>query len=158
MACYLCQERPCARLISSVVEPVIARRAHFGTARLAREFPHQVAVRAAQVSARHAELLAFCEALSLAPRQYTVRRADVDYVVFCFADAQHAARFREHFDGEPFDPRQRGRGARWHEWRQGWCVAAVGLTVHWRVARPIVGCENGREPVREWVPFSCLKS
>jgi hypothetical protein len=38
--------------------------------------------------------------------------------VFCFTDPAHAALFREKFGGEPFDPRDRGRGAAWARWRK----------------------------------------
>jgi hypothetical protein len=64
-------------------------------------------------------MLAFCRSLSLAPRHPTVRRNDVDYVIFCFADSDHAESFRVQFNGAPFDPSQRGRRTRWHEWRSG---------------------------------------
>ena len=56
---------------------------------------------------------------SLAPRHPTVRRNDVDYVVFCFANPDHAESFRVAFAGQPFDPSQRGRRTRWHEWWSG---------------------------------------
>jgi hypothetical protein len=98
---------------------MISRRSELTSARLAREWPHWVAVRADQVAAHHGEMLAFCGSLSLAPRHPTVRRNDVDYVVFCFADPDHAERFRVQFNGAPFDPSQRGRRTRWHEWRSG---------------------------------------
>jgi hypothetical protein len=39
-------------------------------------------------------------ALSVAPLMYTLRRNDKDYVVFCFAKAEHAEAFRETFGGE----------------------------------------------------------
>jgi hypothetical protein len=42
-----------------------------------------------------------------------VRRDDVTYSVFCFADASHAERFCEKFGGERFDPKDRGRGSTW---------------------------------------------
>jgi hypothetical protein len=42
----------------------------------------------------------FCEGLSLCPRHGYFRRADRDYVVFCFADAGHAEQFRARFGGE----------------------------------------------------------
>jgi hypothetical protein len=87
------------------------------SAHLAREWPHWVAVRAAQVAAHHGEILTFCGSLSLAPRHPTVRRNDVDYVVFSFADPDHAKSFRIQFNGAPFDPSQRGRRTRRHEWR-----------------------------------------
>jgi hypothetical protein len=61
---------------------MISCRSELTSARLAREWPHWVAVRADQVAARHGEVLAFCRSLSLAPRHPTVRRNDVDYVLF----------------------------------------------------------------------------
>jgi hypothetical protein len=54
----------------------------------------------------------FCRDLSLCPRGHTFRRDDTDYVVFCFADAAHAQRFRERFSGERFEPKDRGRRRR----------------------------------------------
>ena len=98
---------------------MISRRSEITSARLAREWPHWVAVRADIVAVRLSEMLAFCGSLSLAERHPTVRRNDVDYVVFCFADPDHAERFRVAFDGQPFDPSQRGRRTRWQEWRSG---------------------------------------
>src|SRR6516225_10455282 len=67
--------------------------------------PHldSTAVRADQVAAHHGEMLAFCGSLSLAPRHPTVRRNDVDYVIFCFANPDHAESFRVQFNGAPFD-------------------------------------------------------
>jgi len=81
---------------------MIFRRSELTSARLAREWPHWVAVRADQVAARHREISAFGGSPSLAPRHPTVRRNDVDYVVFCFADPDHAERFRLAFDGPTF--------------------------------------------------------
>jgi len=59
----------------------------------------------------------FCANLSLAPRGHSVRRNDIEYRVFCFSDPQHAASFKAVFGGEDFDPKKRGRGGRWFEWR-----------------------------------------
>jgi hypothetical protein len=95
-----------------------SRRSGLSTARRAKDWPHQVAVRADLVAARHTELLEFCKDLAVAPRKQTVRRDDRDYVVFAFADPGHAESFRVQFDGESFDPRQRGRGVHWSQWRQ----------------------------------------
>jgi len=47
-----------------------------------------------------------------------LRRDDVTYRVFCFVDAAHAERFRQRFGGEPFDPKDRGRGSAWFVWRK----------------------------------------
>jgi hypothetical protein len=38
--------------------------------------------------------------------------------VFCFAEAAHADLFRQAFGGKRFDPKHRGRGNRWFEWRK----------------------------------------
>ena len=84
---------------------MISRRSKLTSALLAREWPHWVAVRADQVGAHHGEMLAFCGSLSLAPRHPTVRRNDVDYVVFCFGDPDRAERFRVQFNGAPFATR-----------------------------------------------------
>jgi hypothetical protein len=42
----------------------------------------------------------FCRDLSIAPRGYSFRRGDVDYVVFCFVELAHANLFRARFKGE----------------------------------------------------------
>lgn len=39
---------------------------------------------------------------------------NVDYVVFCFAEAPDANLFRERFSSERFNSKDRGRGAAWH--------------------------------------------
>jgi len=40
------------------------------------------------------------------------------YTVFCFAEPEDAAAFMAGFGGERFDPKQRGRGARWAQWKR----------------------------------------
>jgi len=40
------------------------------------------------------------------------------YTVFCFAEPEDAAAFMARFGGERFDPKQRGRGARWAQWKR----------------------------------------
>jgi len=52
-----------------------------------------------------------------APRQHSVRRDDRDYV-FCFATDTDARCFKALFGGETFNPKDRGHGAKWFEWRQ----------------------------------------
>jgi hypothetical protein len=85
-----------------------------------RGWPYQVALEADKVAGRNYNFVhAFCRELSLTPRGHSVRRENIEYVVFCFADPAHADLFRKHFGGERFDPKDRGRGANWHQWRNG---------------------------------------
>jgi hypothetical protein len=84
-----------------------------------RDWPHQVALRAERVVGENYRIAHdFCRDLSLAPRGRTVRGESGDYVVFCVSDPAHADLFRERFDGVRFDPRDRGRGNNWHQWRR----------------------------------------
>jgi hypothetical protein len=95
------------------------RKGEFSAVAVDRAYPHQIALRADLCSGGNYELVQeFCKDLSLAPRGHSVRREDVDYVVFCFADKEHASRFRDRFAGEPFDPKDRGCGSNWRAWRQ----------------------------------------
>jgi hypothetical protein len=36
--------------------------------------------------------------------------------VYCFKESAHADLFMARFGGETFDPKQRGKGARWARW------------------------------------------
>jgi hypothetical protein len=95
------------------------RKGELPPATIDRQWPHQVALPADQLKgANNAVIHEFCGGLSLCPRNHTVHRDDVAYVVFCFADASHAERFRERFGGERFDPKDRGRGCAWFLWRK----------------------------------------
>jgi len=96
------------------------RKGELPKSTLDREFPYQVAFPAAR-GVRHADevlIRLFCDNLKVAPRHHTVRREDRDFVVYCFADPQHAAAFQARFGGEPFDPAERGRGASWWRWKK----------------------------------------
>jgi hypothetical protein len=95
------------------------RKGELTRATVDREWPHQVALPADRVKgANNAVIHEFCRGLSLYPRNHTVRRDDVTYIVFCFAKPSHAERFRERFGGERFDPEDRGRGSAWFLWRK----------------------------------------
>lgn len=95
------------------------RKGELSSARLDREWPFQVAVPGNQCAGDRIRIMsAFCIDLSLAPRTHTVRRDDIDYIVFCFADGAHAEKFRQRFNGETFDPACRGKGRDWFSWRE----------------------------------------
>ena len=59
---------------------------------------------------------AFCLDLSVSERHHSVFHEDKWWIVYCFADAEHADRFRLRFGGERFNPKDRGRGSNWARW------------------------------------------
>jgi hypothetical protein len=90
------------------------RKGELTPARIDREWPHQVALAAEQVKrGNNAVIHEFCRELSLCPRNHTVQRDDVTYIVFYFAEPSHAGRFRVRFSGARLDPMDRGRGSAW---------------------------------------------
>jgi hypothetical protein len=59
---------------------------------------------------------AFCLDLSVCERHRSVFDEDKWWIVYCFADAEHAKKFRMRFGGERFNPKDRGRGSNWARW------------------------------------------
>ena len=95
------------------------RKGELTSGRINREWPYQVALPADHLLGKNYDVTyGFCRDLSLCPRGHTVRRDDVTYSVFCFADPNHADLFRERINGERFDPKDMGRGPNWHLWRK----------------------------------------
>jgi hypothetical protein len=43
----------------------------------------------------------------------------VSYAIFSFKLKEEAVRFMKAFDGEPFDPRDKGGGSKWVFWYKG---------------------------------------
>ena len=95
------------------------RKGELSPAMVDRDWPHQVAVPAQLCLAPNTAVIhEFCKELSLCPRGHSVMWQDRWYQVFCFKDPAHAACFLARFGGEPFDPKQRGRGRRWARWKK----------------------------------------
>ena len=92
---------------------MVKRKGELSQKTIDREWPHQVAV-TAETCRGHGYVTThyFCERLlSLCPRHWFFRRDDRDYVVFCFAEADHAELFRARFNGEVVSPKKRRREA-----------------------------------------------
>jgi hypothetical protein len=79
-----------------------------------RKFPYQIALPTDQCTGtNYAMHQIYCANLSLAPQRRTVKRDDVTYTVFYFADPQHAKSFQAIFGGQVFNPKEAGRGISW---------------------------------------------
>jgi len=73
-----------------------------------RQWPHQVAIPAELLrGAGYVTVHLFCEGLSACRRNARLVRCGREFVVFCFAEPEHADRFRARFDGEAMTPQQR---------------------------------------------------
>jgi hypothetical protein len=66
-------------------------------------------------------LRAFCDerGLSLSSHGHSVVSDGAFYQVFMFAEEEHAEIFREEFGGERMHPEEKGKGARWSQWKKG---------------------------------------
>ena len=98
------------------------RKGELTTAAIDRGWPHQVAVPATQCMGSHGRFMdAFCLDRSMCERHHSVFHEDKWWIVYCFADAEHAEKFRMRFGGERFNPNDRGRGSYWARWYKGGC-------------------------------------
>lgn len=94
------------------------RRGELSAAAIDRGWPYQVALEQHFTAKNHDAIEQARHQLGACPRGHFVRRNDLGYVVYCFADPINAEIFMAKFKGERFDPKDRGRGSRWWEWRQ----------------------------------------
>ena len=68
---------------------------------LNREYPHQVAVLAQKVAGKALDkVIAFHAELGVPVKTHSIRKDDRWYLVYCFADRQHAVTFQAEFGGE----------------------------------------------------------
>jgi hypothetical protein len=72
----------------------------FGVERMPGARPHHVALPAVLGLTNNEAVRGFADSLSAAPLTYSMRRNDVDVLVFCFAKLEDAAAFAERFGGE----------------------------------------------------------
>ena len=97
---------------------MVYRKGELSPAAVDRGWPHQIALRDDLVRRDFHVIEAFCRALSLCPRGHAVNDGRDWYRVYCFAEAEDAAKFTARFGGESFDPAKRGRGAKWAQWKR----------------------------------------
>ena len=96
----------------------MARRKGEMTSRaIDRGWPHQVALRGEFVRLMFFAIEEFKRGLSVCARGHTVAQAGDWWQVYCFADPEHAEKFRLKFNGRKFDPALKGRGRNWARYR-----------------------------------------
>ncbi|WP_413711759.1 hypothetical protein [Rhizobium sp. Rhizsp82] len=95
------------------------RKGEITPATIDRMYPHQVALLAElSLGKLGAEQDAFCHGKRLlrCERMHFIFHEDRHYNVHCFATKAHAETFMEKYGGEPFDPKERGKGVNWNRW------------------------------------------
>lgn len=87
------------------------RKGELSRGRIDCEWPHQVALPAVRCQGgMFYTTHYFCIGLLVCQRTKHFYRDDQDYVVFCFAEPDHAELFRARFDGEMVEPSATRRG------------------------------------------------
>jgi hypothetical protein len=98
---------------------MIRRKGELTAAGIDRGWPHQVALPASACEGGGYKVIhAFCADLSICPRGHAVFHGDKWFNVYCFEKPEDAEKFMDRFDGEKFDPKQRGKGSDWARWKK----------------------------------------
>ena len=98
---------------------VVYRKGELSPAMIDRDWPHQVALPASTSrDGGYKVIQEFCKELSLCPRGHAVFHEGEWFNVYCFAEPAHAEKFMQRFGGEKFDPKQKGKGSNWAQWRK----------------------------------------
>jgi hypothetical protein len=88
------------------------RKGELSKSTIDREWPHQVALRADLGTGHNFRTIHYyiaAEKLSHCSRGHFFYRDGVGFNVHCFAEREHAERFRARFNGELIDPKDRPR-------------------------------------------------
>jgi hypothetical protein len=89
------------------------RKGELSPAAIDRGWPHQVVIPARYCEGDgYKEIHDFCKDLTLCTRGHSVYDGEW-FHVYCFEKLQDAEKFMQHFSGERFDPKQRGKGSNW---------------------------------------------
>jgi len=85
------------------------RKGELSPAEVDRGLPHQVAVPAKTSQGEGYNVVHdFCKELSLCSRGHSFKRDREWWNVFCFAEREHAEKFKERFGGEWFETKRWG--------------------------------------------------
>ncbi|UVC08995.1 hypothetical protein IHQ71_28450 [Rhizobium sp. TH2] len=99
---------------------MVYRKGELSAAGIDRGWPYQVALPQEKCGSTNYDIHAeFNKCLSLCSRGHSVVFEDAWYNVFCYSLKEDAEAFMARFGGEWFDPRERGKGAKWMKWHKG---------------------------------------
>jgi hypothetical protein len=98
---------------------MVYRKGEQSSAMVDTGWPHQVAVpESVSLNNGYKAVDAFCKELSLCPRGHRIVHTGQCFNVYCFSERSDAEKFMQRFGGEWFDPKQRGKGKNWMQWKK----------------------------------------
>lgn len=96
------------------------RKGQMSQATINRRWPHQVAILAEICRGPlKADIFEFCKPYPNSGSPWQIHHESQSYLVKCFPEKSIADEFIARFGGEWFDPRERGKGKLWFDWRKG---------------------------------------